>query len=80
MTTPPGEGGQFCSACGNTGKTYNEAWNLFEQWAKEAFEVDVATGPVEQIQAIARRFESTFGPKEEPCPICNGKTYPQNAL
>ena len=76
MTTPPNDGGPTCAACGDTVTVHNEAWELFEQWAKEAFEVDVTTCPAEQAQAIAQRFEAIFGPQEEPCPIC--QPYPQN--
>ncbi|MGG6241563.1 hypothetical protein ACQ4N7_23300 [Nodosilinea sp. AN01ver1] len=76
MTTPPNEGGPICPACGDTGSIRNEAWDLFEQWAAEAFGVDVITCPADQAQAIARRFESTFGPQQHLCPIC--KPYPQN--
>ncbi|MGF1566862.1 MAG: hypothetical protein ACFCVD_02105 [Nodosilinea sp.] len=76
MTTPPDEGGQLCSACGGTRHVPNDAWTLFQRWAQETFEVDVTTCPADQAEAIARRFESTFGPREELCPTC--QPYPQN--
>lgn len=78
MTTPPRDGGPICPACGDTGSIHNDAWDLFEQWAAEAFELNITTCPADQAQALARRFESTFGPPEETCPTCNGKPYPQN--
>jgi len=76
MTTPPAEGGQSCPACEDKGSIQNEAWTLFQRWAQEAFELNVTTCPADQAQAIAQRFESIFGPLEEPCPTC--QPYPQN--
>lgn len=77
MTTPPDDGGQICPACGDTGSVANEAWALFQRWALDAFELDITTCPDEKAQAIAQRFEATFGPREAPCPLC--KPYPQNS-
>jgi hypothetical protein len=76
MTTPPATGGTTCAACGDTSTAHNEAWDLFEQWAAESFEVDITTCHPDQAQQITQRFEDIFGPRQYPCPTC--KPYPQN--
>jgi RecJ-like exonuclease len=63
---------EFCPACNGSGEVHNEAWDLFGQWARETFEVDIWTCPADQLERISQRFAAIFGKKEETCPTCQG--------
>ena len=66
----------LCPTCHGSGTVPNEAWNLFKQWAQDAFRVDIETCPSDQYQRISTQFHDRFGSEELTCDNCNGSGKP----